>query len=126
MFNELRKKHNPDELRAAMALTSEQAFRGLYRDVRKNLPLEVRKRLDAAKTEIADIDDLARVLKRIFAESGKTLAEHSFLVFEFGGKTHLMVRMSARVKANMDRIVEECFRDGTDVNDALTTLLEAD
>lgn len=75
-------------------------------DARAQLPVDVRKKLDDTKREIADINDLARVLKELFATHGNDL-DHSFMVFEYGHQTHLVVKMGPRTKANVERLVDD-------------------
>lgn len=124
LFNDLARKYGPDALRRMMALTEDSAFRTLYRDVRKNLSPEMRKRLDATKMEVRDVTELATVVRRIFAEHGQQL-KYNLLLFEFGGKTHLMVRCSDRTHRNLLRLAQECIEQDVDINDRVNELLEA-
>jgi len=125
LFNRLRKQYDPDYLRSQMGLVSERAWKNLYRDIRKSLPPEIVDRLDKSKGEIEDVESLARIIKRIFAQHGEQLKQ-SFLVFRYGGQDHLMVKMTDRTKKNIDRIVEECLERKTDVNVYMNNLLERD
>jgi len=97
----------------------------VYRDIRKSLPPEIVDRLDRSKEEIEDVESLARIIKRIFADHGEQL-KLSFLVFDYGGRRHLMVKMTDRTKKNVDRIVEECLEKKTDINVYVNKLLERD
>ncbi|MBA7535343.1 Nucleoid occlusion protein [subsurface metagenome] len=125
LFNKLRKKHSPDYLRAQMAMTSETVFGRLYKDVRKSLPPEVKRRLDETKEEIQDVDGLARAIQRVMAEFGSDL-ELQFIVFQFGGQRHVLVQASSRTWANLERIIEECREREVDINEHLNRLLEKD
>ena len=125
LFNELRRQVDPEKLRARMELTNQSVFQRLYQDVRKVLPPEARKGLDAAKTEIRDVDDLALVVKRVFAEHGSDL-QHSFIVFEFGSQKHVMIRATGRTWRNLERLMEQCRQEQTDLNAAVCQLLERD
>ena len=124
LYNELAAKYGPDALRRLMAVTEGRSFKALYKDVRRNLPPEMRKRLDATKREIKDVNELATVLKLIFAQHGEQL-KYSLLVFEYAGRTHLMVRCSERTFKNLQRIADECLDASADINDRLNELLEA-
>ncbi len=125
MFNEMRKKYSPEELRARMALSSEEAFKRVYLDVRKSLPPEVQRKLDAAKEEIQDVEGLARMVQRLMAEHGEDLKAH-FIVFQFGGNQHLLVEATSRTWANLERIVAECREKKLDINAYVNALLEHD
>jgi len=124
LFNELTAKYGPDGLRRLMALTEEGEFKRLYKDVRQALPPEVRKRLDSTKHEMKNVDDLAMVLKSIFATHGSQL-DHGFIVFSFGGQDHIMVKASPRTRSNLYRIGEECLAKGEDIKDRICQLLES-
>lgn len=123
MFNELANRYGDAAVRRMMGLSDETEFRRLYKDVRKGLPYEARKKLDAAKGELGDVQDLARVLQRIMAESGSDL-DKSFIVFSHGGREHLMVQAEERTWKNLQRIVDECREEGVDVNRRVNQLLE--
>jgi ParB/RepB/Spo0J family partition protein len=123
LFIDLANKYGPDATRRMMAVTEDREFKRLYRDVRASLPPEIRKRLDRTKREITDVDDLAAVLKQITAEHGQQL-QWSFILFQYGRRTHLMVRASERTMKNLTRIAEECESHGVDINDRLNELLE--
>jgi len=125
LFNQLRKRYDPDYLRSQMGLTSETAFKRLYQDVRRALPPEVTRRLDETKEEIQDVEGLARAIQRIMAEFGADLDCH-FIVFQFGGQQHLLVQASNRTWANLERIVAECREKKADINAYLNALLERD
>jgi ParB/RepB/Spo0J family partition protein len=123
LFLDLANKYGPDAARRMMAVTEDREFKRLYRDVRASLPPEIRKRLDRTKKEIADVDDLASVLKQITATHGEQL-QWSFIVFEYGRRPHLMVRASERTFKNLLRIADECESHGVDINARLNQLLE--
>lgn len=125
LFNELRAKYAPEALRALMGITSETEWNRLYRDVRKSLPAAVAAKLDAARKEIGDVEGLARIIQRIFKEHGEML-DYGFLVFEYGGQQHLVVKMTDRVKKNVDRICDDCLQERMNINDVMCRLLEHD
>lgn len=123
LFNRLARKYDPSVLRAQMGIMSETAWKALYKDVRKGLPPDVARKLDAVKDEIHDVESLATTIKRIFASHGEQLA-YRFLVFDWGGKTHLMLKMTSRTAANLDRLTREALERKVDLNHYVNRLLE--
>lgn len=123
LFNSLAKKYDPSVLRAKMGITSETAWKRLYRDVRKTLTPEMARKLDAVKGEIHDVESLALIIKRIFTEHGEQLTCR-FLVFDYGGQTHLMLKMTARTAENIDRLCKEAAARKIDLNGLVNRLLE--
>jgi len=125
LFNELRRRYSPEELRKKMGISSEAVWNKIYRDVRKSLPPDVIKDLDKTKKEVTDIDGLARTIQGIFTKHGDQL-QQQFLVFEYGGKTHLLLKMSSRTAANVERLVAEADEKKLDLNLYVNALLEKD
>lgn len=123
IFNDLSARFGPDAVRRLMAVTEDKDFKRLYRDVRQSLPPEARARLDKTKKEIHDVDDLAEAIRGIFANQSSR--NDSFLLFQYGGKTHMMVKCTARTLKNLKRIAEECEESKADINDRMNELLEA-
>lgn len=123
MFNNLARKYDPSVLRAKMGITSETAWKSLYKDVRKSLPPELARRLDAVRSEVHDVESLAVIIKRIFSEHGEQL-NCRFLVFEYGGQSHVLLKMSKRASENLDRICTEAVEKKLDLNRYMNVLLE--
>ena len=59
------------------------------------------------------------------AQYGKTL-EHSDIVFQYGGREHVMVRLTDRAWANLERMMEWCEENDVDINTYLIRLFEND
>ena len=125
LFNRLRKQYDPEYLRSKMGLVSEREWKSLYKDIRKTLPPEIVDKLDKSKEEVEDVESLARIIKRIFADHGEQL-KLSLLIFNYGGKDHLMVKMNDRTKKNIDRIVDDCLERKQNINIYMNQLLEMD
>jgi len=123
VFNKLAKKYDPVALRMKMGITSETAWKAIYRDVRAGLPPALARRLDAVRHEVHDVESLALIIKRIFTEHGEQL-KCRFLVFEYGGKSHVLLKMSKRASENLDRICDEAVEKKLDLNSYLNVLLE--
>jgi ParB-like nuclease domain len=122
LFNELSEKYGQDVTKQMMAFTDEAAFRRIYRQVRSSLPLELRPKLDAASKEVVTMNDLSVVLHELFRKHGQTV-ERSYMFFQFGGKTHLMVEMDNDVRKLIDRCTKRSEEDGISINVVLGQVL---
>lgn len=91
LYNDMVKKYDAEVLQALMGFTDEDAFKSLYRDVKKALPPALQDALGKQKDEIRTIDDLSLVLNRLFRDHGETL-DSNYMTFSFGGKEVLWVR----------------------------------
>jgi ParB-like chromosome segregation protein Spo0J len=117
LFQRLEEKYGREVLRQRMGLTSDAAFKKVYRETAARLGLKAKK---ADEEKIRSVDDLALVLNTLFARYGGTLSKH-YMFFTFGGKTHLMVQLDkSAFKAVNDWLNAIGERD---VNEALVALL---
>lgn len=125
LFNELAGKYGEDMTKQMMMFVDEKAFEQAYLDIKKGLPKELKKKLEETKAELKTIDDLSRILNELFSKYGDTLAQN-FMVFSFGGRTHLWVQMGDKLKkVLMDEVVERLKEDRSNINDFLLELMES-
>jgi len=124
LFDEMADKYGHELTKQMMGFVDEKAFEDLYISVRKELPKELQKQLDAAKDEIKNVDDLATILNELFSKYGDTL-KHNFMVFTYGGKTHLWVLMTAKLRDKLlYEVVEEITGSGLDISVFFEKLLD--
>lgn len=123
LYDQMADKYGEDLTKELMGLVEEAAFKNLYLNVKKELPPELAEKLEEAKGDIKNVDDLSRVLNEMFSKYGDTLHQH-FMVFQYGGKTHLWVQMSKDLKKRMiDQYVEKLKAGNYDVNQFFDRLL---
>ena len=91
LYNDMVKVYGAEVLQAQMGFTSEDAFKSLYQNIKRNLPPELAKALENQKDEIKTIDDLSLVLNTLFREHGETLPSN-MMVFSHAGKDVLWIR----------------------------------
>lgn len=106
-YNKLKDTYGEDQLRKMMGLTDKKQFAALYKGVRAQLTPRQQKKLDEAKEEIKSVDDLSQVLNEIFREHG-TKIDRSMLVFSFGGKNHLYIKVDKTTFDRIKKLSEEC------------------
>ena len=124
LYNDMVKVYGAEVLQAQMGFTSDDAFKGLYQDVRRNLPPELAKALDAQKDEIKTIDDLSMVLNRLFREHGETLPSN-MMVFSFGGKDVLWVRTDKELWDAVSTIAKTTAAAQGDMNERMKEVIVA-
>jgi len=92
--------HDPTELESLITL------------IHDSLPSqEMKEEFDLVKDEIKTVDDLSLVLNRLFTQYGDTLP-YNFMIFDFGGKEHIWVRMDPREYQKARANVRECLVHG--------------
>lgn len=123
LFDEMADKYGKELTKQMMALVDEKAFDNLYVNVRKELPKELREKMDTARNEIKNVDDLSRILNEMFSKYGDTL-KNNYMIFQYGGKTHLWVLMDSKLKKKMiDEVVEELKAGNYDINQYFSKLI---
>jgi len=116
--------HSIPDLSEKMGFTDEDEFRSLVDDVSKGMKGKMKKEFDKVKDEIKTIDDLTLVLNKMFSTYGDTLPYH-YMVFDFGGKSHLWLRMGG--KEEQKKFLEKmelCQEHNVTVDSAILLLME--
>jgi len=110
LFDEMAAKYGEEMTKQLMKFVDEKAFKDVYMSVKKELPKELQDKLEKAKDEIRTVDDLSRVLNELFSKYGDTL-DQNFMVFTYGGKTHLWVIMDAELKKFLIDVLVERMKE---------------
>ena len=123
LYTRMADKYGEELVKHAMALVDEDAFNKLFIDVKKEMPKEIQDKLEDARDDIKTVDDLSRILNSLFSRYGDTLHQN-FMVFSYGGKTHLWVTMSKELKDKLiDGVVEELKEGNYDINQYFDSLI---
>jgi len=121
-YNKLKEKYNEDELRRMMGLTGKKQFDVLYNGVKKQLSPRQQKKLEEAKEDIRSVEDLSAVLNEIFREQGTKL-DKSMVVFSFGGKEHIYVKVDKPTHARLKTMAEDCEGDGVEMGSVFARMI---
>jgi hypothetical protein len=101
-----------EELAHEFGFADEDEFTHMVEAARETLPTsEMKSEFDKAKKDIKTIDDLSDLLNRLFTKYGDTLPAN-FMVLDFGGKSHLWVRMRPGSYKNIRALARECLAAG--------------
>lgn len=112
LWEQLKGKFGEAQLRKLMGFAARDAeFRRLLRSVTKGLPPQMRQEIEKRADKIRRVEDLATVVQSLFARYGSTLDAH-FVLFAFGGQTHLMVRADEKSFEPIRRLAEACAVSG--------------
>jgi hypothetical protein len=112
-----------EDVAEAMAYDDVDALRDLIADARKDLPKEMRKEFDKAREEIKTVEDLSKVLNRLFTKFGSTLP-YNYMILDFGGKDHLWIRLpDKKAYRQVKTAAEICRECGVTFSSAVMSLL---
>lgn len=119
LYTELKGKFSEPELRKRLGFSGKDAeFRRLLKSVTAGLPASVRAEVEKRAEKIRRVEDLAAVVQSIFTKYGATVAAH-FIVFAFGGQTHLMVQTTPETFGPILALAEACQAAGRKTDEVL-------
>jgi len=123
LYQSLTSKYGKEQvINRMMRFADQDQLQKLLKSVKVGLPAPLRNKIKAAEDEIKDIEGLSDFLHRVFREQGETL-KYSYLIFEWGGKTHTMVKMDAKLRKQIEALAARCSKDGEDMAKELSNAL---
>ena len=123
LYDKMAETYGEELTKTMMGFADNSAFEQLYVGVTKDLPKEIKDKMNESKKDIKNIDDLSKILNELFYKYGDTLHEN-FMVFTYGGKMHLWVSMDNDLKnILLDDVVESLRENQIDVNKFFEVIL---
>lgn len=123
MYNGLSGSHGEEAIKTMMGFTDQAEWDRMLSKVRQGLPnKDLKERFDQVKDQIKTMEDLSTILNRLFAEHGSSLP-HNFMVFDFGGKENLWIRMDKPLFSTMKMISNECVLNKVTLDAVLNEVL---
>ncbi len=135
LYLDLAKRHSEDDMQRLMAVTDDNVWKTMTKDVRKSLedaldgvgadPDKKKKALedfDKVSKEVKTVEDLSNILNKIFTEYGDTLSMN-FMWFTFGGQKHLSVSCAPKQFAVCEAMVNSIKADGLDAGEVFAKLM---
>jgi len=123
MYNSLSNRYSEEVLKESMGFLNQAEWDRLLSKVKAGLPnKDLKERFDQVKEQIKTMEDLSTVLNRLFTEYGSTLP-YAFMIFDFGGKENLWVRMDKPLFSTMKMIANECVLNKVTLDAVLNEVL---
>jgi len=96
LIEDLASRHPLNEVAEKLVFEDPSYIENLLESARNTLPTKgMKDEFDKAKDAVKTIDDLTVLLNRIYSRYGETL-DYGYMVFDFGGKDHLWVRIGKK------------------------------
>jgi hypothetical protein len=123
MYNSLSSRYSEEVLKESMGFLNQAEWDRLLSKVKAGLPnKDLKERFEQVKEQIKTMEDLSTVLNRLFTEYGSTLP-YAFMIFDFGGKENLWVRMDKPLFSTMKMIANECVLNKVTLDAVLNEVL---
>lgn len=120
MYEQISDKYGKDMTRKMFEFLEEDELNRLIVEVKKQLPEELREKLDEARDEIKTIDDLSIILNRLFSEYGGTLP-YNFMVFKYPGSEEkvMYVKCDKETWKGIEKMSKLCEENKVEINEYL-------
>jgi len=119
LYQKIADKYGQDITKEMFAFLEENEIKRLIKQVKKELPDDLKQKLEEAKEEIKSIDDLSFILNKLFNEYGDTL-QFNFMIFKYSKWEE-----SCYIKANKDNwkkikeIAQYCKDNKKNINEVI-------
>jgi len=123
LFQSLSKKYSDEVAAESFGFASEEEFKRLIKTTAAGLPKEMQDQFKEAAKELKTIDELAKLLNHLFSTFGDTLP-YGYMIFDFGGKESIWLRIEAKARGNFDRIAANCKLHGRALDHVMAGMLE--
>jgi hypothetical protein len=119
LWSRLRETYGEEALKRRLGLLGKEGeFKRLLKTVGNQLPAQLKADFAKRGDKIRRVEDLATVVQSLFARYGSTVDAH-FIVFAFGGRTHLMVRADDKSFGPIEQLAARCAEQGVRLDEAL-------
>jgi hypothetical protein len=113
-----------DSLAGEFGFVDESEFEALWNSARESIDdPDMKEEFDSNRDEMKSVDDIAKLIERLYAKYGSTLPAH-FMFFDFGGKEAVTVQLQSSKDV---KIIKEAARSvmdqGITFDSALVRLL---
>lgn len=103
--------------------SDEAELQRLIDTVKNTLPDELKKKFTEAATELKTVDDLSKLLNRLFTTYGDTL-NHGYMFLDYGGKDSVWVRVSAKTLKAVRLLGDVCVNRHRTMDDLLGGVIQ--
>lgn len=125
LYLNLKRRFGEEGLRKRLGFGSrhDAEIRRLVKSMEASLPEHMRDELKRRADRIRSVEDLAAIVQSLFAKYGGTIDSH-FVLFSFGGKTHLMIRAESATFAPIAAVADLCLERGLRFDRVLATMVQ--
>jgi hypothetical protein len=123
MYQQLSEKYADDIMAESFGFADEDQFRRLVGQVKSSLPSEMQSEFQQAAQEIKTIDDLSKLLNRLFTTYGDTLP-YGYMLLDFGGKDSVWLRMSNETKKAVLEVGKMCVTEKRSVDSLIGGMIQ--
>jgi hypothetical protein len=113
-----------DSLAGEFGFVDESEFEALWNNARESIDdPDMKEEFDSNRDEMKSVDDIAKLIERLYAKYGSTLPAH-FMFFDFGSKEAVTVQLqSAKDVKTIKKAARSVMDQGITFDSALVRLL---
>jgi hypothetical protein len=122
MYQELEGQYSADVAAEMFGFADEEEFKKLVKATGDSLPPEMKDSFKEGMKEVKTIDDLSKLLNRLFSEYGDTLP-YGYMFLDFGGKDSVWLRMGTKDYKDFRGLAARCRESSKTVDGVFSALL---
>ena len=124
LVDQLVNKHEVpfDDLMDELGFADESEFETLIDQGRQQIPKEARKEYDKAVKRISSVENLAKLIERLWLKYGNTVPAN-FMILEFNNKRHLWVTLHSASMSLFTDLFRECMSRGYTIDSFMEAAL---
>jgi hypothetical protein len=123
LYERQRAKHGAEMMAEVFGFQSQAMLDKLIQQTAKSLPPELKQKFKDAAGEIKTVDDLSKILNRLFSTYGSTLP-HGMMFLDYGGKESVWLRISKKTYDATHVVAGICSKEKRTVDDVVGRVLQ--
>lgn len=118
MYGKVAGKYGDEILQDMFGFAEEAEFKKLILATAKSLPKELQEKFKEGAQEIKTINQLAKLLNKLFTTYGDTLP-YSYMILDYGGQQNFWLRIENKTFKALQLIGELCVEEEVSMDDVL-------
>lgn len=115
LYQSMNDKYSEEIAASMFGFADEEEFRKLVKSTGDSLPPEMTDAFKEGVKEVKTIDDLSKLLNRLFTDFGDTLP-YGYMFLDFGGKDSVWVRLAGKDYSRFKDMAKHCKENGRTVD----------
>lgn len=107
LYENLADKYTKEVIQESMGFVNKEEFDKLIKQVAAALPPEAKSALESSKAEIKTIEDLSKLLNKLFGVYGDSLP-YGYMFLDYGGRESVWIRMEKKEYQNAIKLGTIC------------------
>lgn len=123
LYKRHEKKYGAEMMASLFGFADQEVLDKLIAETEKTLPDDMKQKFKEAAAEIKTVDELSKLLNKLFSTYGDTLPQ-GFMFLDYGGQESVWVRVSKKTMKAVHVVGDQCVHEGRSLDDVLGALVQ--